>query len=124
MLSSMAQAPRQPLVYVPHGWSPWPFVRIGIGSEAQQADQAHNLRHLSTLPKAAPRALLVISAHWEEKLPTVMTSKAPPMLYDYYGFQPESYQLSWPAPGEPTVAARVRELLGAAGFASGVNAER
>ena len=38
------------------------------------------------------------------------------MLYDYYGFPPESYQITWPAPGEPALAARVRELLGAAGL--------
>ncbi len=124
MLADMAQAPRQPLVYVPHGGGPWPFVRVGIGSEAEQADLAHYLRHVSTLPKAAPRALLVVSAHWEEKVPTVMSSKAPPMLYDYHGFPSESYQLSWPAPGEPAVAARVRELLGIAGFATGEDAER
>ena len=46
------------------------------------------------------------------------------MLYDYYGFPPESYELTWPAPGEPELAARVAELLGGAGFASAENATR
>jgi aromatic ring-opening dioxygenase catalytic subunit (LigB family) len=46
------------------------------------------------------------------------------MLYDYYGFPPSTYQVSWPAPGEPTLAARVRGLLGAARIDSAENASR
>jgi aromatic ring-opening dioxygenase catalytic subunit (LigB family) len=46
------------------------------------------------------------------------------MLYDYYGFPPESYQITWPAPGSPALAARVRSLLGAAGFQTAANPER
>lgn len=46
------------------------------------------------------------------------------MLYDYYGFPPESYRITWPAPGEPALAARVVDLLQAAGIAAGTNAER
>ena len=53
-----------------------------------------------------------------------MTAARPPMLYDYYGFPPESYQITWPAPGEPALAARVRALLGAAGIDSAEDARR
>jgi len=53
-----------------------------------------------------------------------MTAAHPPMLYDYYGFPPESYEITWPAPGAPELAARVRELLNTAGITSGVDAER
>jgi aromatic ring-opening dioxygenase catalytic subunit (LigB family) len=53
-----------------------------------------------------------------------MSSPHPPMLYDYYGFPPESYQITWPAPGDPRLAARVRELLGQAGFATAEDRER
>jgi aromatic ring-opening dioxygenase catalytic subunit (LigB family) len=76
------------------------------------------LRALPELTKTPPKALLVISAHWEEASPTVMTAARPALLYDYYGFPPESYQLTWPAPGSPELAARVRTLLAAAGFES------
>jgi aromatic ring-opening dioxygenase catalytic subunit (LigB family) len=61
-------------------------------------------------------ALLVISAHWEARLPTVMTSPSPPMYYDYGGFPPEAYAIQWPAPGDPELAARVQALLRDAGF--------
>ena len=46
------------------------------------------------------------------------------MLYDYYGFPPESYTITWPAPGAPTLASRVRELLDGAGIANDADAER
>jgi aromatic ring-opening dioxygenase catalytic subunit (LigB family) len=67
---------------------------------------------------------LVISAHWEEKVPTVMTSPNPPMFYDYYGFPPDSYTIQWPAPGDPILAGRVEELLAQAGFDTKENPER
>jgi aromatic ring-opening dioxygenase catalytic subunit (LigB family) len=53
-----------------------------------------------------------------------MNGEKPPLLFDYYGFPPESYQLTWPAPGAPALAQRVRELLGAAGIESDANGER
>lgn len=115
---------RLPVVYLPHGGGPWPFVELRIGSKAEQAELASYLRGLGAVPKSAPRAVLVISAHWEEALPTVMSGAHPPMLYDYYGFPPESYEITWPAPGEPALAARVRDLLRAAGIESAENTER
>ena len=53
-----------------------------------------------------------------------MSGAQPPLLFDYYGFPPESYELSWPAPGAPELGARVRQLLGGAGIETGSNAER
>jgi aromatic ring-opening dioxygenase catalytic subunit (LigB family) len=117
-------AGRLPVVFLPHGGGPWPFVETRIGSKAEQAELATYLRSVAAVPSTAPKAVLVISAHWEEAVPTVMTSAAPPLLFDYYGFPPESYQLTWPAPGEPSLARRVRELLGGAGFESAENGER
>ena len=71
-----------------------------------------------------PRALLVVSAHWEEEVPTLMTAERPGMLYDYYGFPPDAYTITWPAPGDPGLAARVGELLEAAGFPSAADPDR
>jgi aromatic ring-opening dioxygenase catalytic subunit (LigB family) len=115
---------RLPVVFLPHGGGPWPFVDLGIGSKAEQAELATYLRSIAALPKAPPKAVLVVSAHWEEPVPTVMSGLNPPLLYDYYGFPPESYEITWPAPGEPALAARVRELLSSAGIESAENAQR
>jgi aromatic ring-opening dioxygenase catalytic subunit (LigB family) len=114
---------KMPVVFLPHGGGPWPFVEMGLDRRELDSLAAY-LRTVSSLPKSPPKALLVISAHWEEAVPTVSTSAQPPMLYDYYGFPPASYQLTWPAPGEPRLAARVRELLSGAGFETAENATR
>jgi aromatic ring-opening dioxygenase catalytic subunit (LigB family) len=108
---------RTPAIYLPHGGGPWPWIDLGgFGDPAEYERLAVYLRALS--PSPAPRAVLCVSAHWEERVPTVMTAAAPPMFYDYYGFPPESYTITWPAPGAPELAARVRALLSAGGIES------
>jgi aromatic ring-opening dioxygenase catalytic subunit (LigB family) len=82
------------------------------------------LRDVAKLPKEPPKAILMISAHWEEKVPTVMTAAKPPILYDYYGFPPASYAITWPAPGAPELAKRVRDLLEGAGIATAEDGAR
>lgn len=115
----------QPVVYLPHGGGPWPFMDASaFGPESMYDGMRAYLEQLSQLPPEPPRALLVISAHWEEPQPTVMTSAQPPMLYDYYGFPPQTYTLKWPAPGAPDVAHEVMELLEEAGIGSAAAGER
>jgi aromatic ring-opening dioxygenase catalytic subunit (LigB family) len=114
---------RQPVAFIPHGGGPWPFVDVGFPKPDVDA-LVEYLRSVRDLPPEPPKALLVISGHWEEPAPTVMTSAAPPLLYDYYGFPPESYQITWPAPGAPALAERVRELLQAGGFTASGDNER
>jgi aromatic ring-opening dioxygenase catalytic subunit (LigB family) len=104
-----------PVAFVPHGGGPVTHVDLGL-PRAEVDALAGYWRSVRTLPPAPPRALLVISAHWECPAPTVMTSPNPPMLYDYGGMPAEAYRLSWPAPGDPALAAQVRERLVRAGF--------
>lgn len=115
---------RLPVAFLPHGGGPWPFVDVGLGEKSELDALASYLRSVADLPAEAPKAILVVSAHWEEPVPTVMTAPRPPLLYDYYGFPPESYRITWPAPGEPQLAGRVRELLSEAGFETRANEER
>lgn len=107
---------RTPVVFLPHGGGPWPW----MDSDAFGPGAMEPLRaYLEGLPGSVgepPRAILAVSAHWEERVPTVSTAERPPMLYDYGGFPPHTYQITWPAPGDPALAARVRGLLGEAGF--------
>ncbi len=114
---------RMPVAFLPHGGGPWPFVDLGFPKDELAALGSY-LESVALLPKAKPKALLVISAHWEERVPTVTTSPAPPMLYDYYGFPPESYTVKWPAPGQPALAERVQALLGAFGIQSAADPAR
>lgn len=115
---------RMPVVFVPHGGGPWPFADLGLGPKDQENRLRAYLEGLGALPKERPKALLVVSAHWEEPVPTVMTSPKPPMLYDYSGFPPETYTVQWPAPGAPQLAAKVRALLEGAGIPSAEDPRR
>ncbi|MFT4977865.1 MAG: aromatic ring-opening dioxygenase catalytic subunit (LigB family) [Myxococcota bacterium] len=114
---------RMPAAYVPHGGGPWPFVDLGIDASETAPLQAYLSGLGERLPEK-PRALLVVSAHWEEAQPTVMSHPKPPMLYDYYGFPQAAYSIQWPAPGSPQLAGKVAGLLEAAGIESGQDAER
>jgi aromatic ring-opening dioxygenase catalytic subunit (LigB family) len=115
---------RMPVLFIPHGGGPWPFVELSVCTREEVDALAGFLRGLPEELGLAPKALLVVSAHWEERVATVMSSPRPPLLYDYYGFPPEAYEIQWPAPGDPALARRVRELLAAGGFDSAADAER
>ena len=71
-----------------------------------------------------PHAILVVSGHWEEPVPTVSTAEHPPLIFDYYGFPPETYELAWPAPGAPGLARAVTDLLRNAGLPAAQNPAR
>ncbi len=107
---------RQPAIYIPHGGGPWPFVELPFIPPGSMAPLERYLRALMTSLPRKPQAVLVVSAHWEEAVPTLMTSPRPPMLYDYYGFPQAAYELQWPAPGAVFLAERANALLQQAGF--------
>jgi aromatic ring-opening dioxygenase catalytic subunit (LigB family) len=113
-----------PVVYLPHGGGPWPFVALPMVDRNEVDALAEFLRTLPSRLPERPKALLVISAHWEQPVATVMSAAHPPMLYDYYGFPPESYAITWPAPGDPELAERVRSRLSADGFETAADLER
>ncbi len=77
----------------------------------------------ATLPER-PRALLLVSAHWLEPSCQVTGGAQPPLIYDYQGFPPHTYQLQYPAPGNPALAQRVAGLLEAAGIPAHMALER
>ena len=76
-----------------------------------------------TLPEK-PKALLVVSGHWEEAAFTASTAAAPELIFDYSGFPEHTYRLTWPAPGDPALAGRVAAMLKTAGLPSALNAHR
>jgi aromatic ring-opening dioxygenase catalytic subunit (LigB family) len=116
---------RMPALYLPHGGGPWPFVKLGAFVQPQEVRLLGDyLRGLAATFPRRPTAMVVASAHWETKVPTVMTATSPSIYYDYYGFPPESYEITWPAPGNPGLARRVRELLERAGFESAEDGDR
>jgi 4,5-DOPA dioxygenase extradiol len=62
-----------------------------------------------------PKAILVISAHWETTQPTVNVVEANATIHDFYGFPAALYEIRYPAPGSRALAERVADLLGEGG---------
>ncbi|HEY1942276.1 MAG TPA: class III extradiol ring-cleavage dioxygenase [Roseiarcus sp.] len=116
---------RQPTFFLPHGGGPcfWIEFPPPFGPHAWDRLRDFLAGLVRALPEP-PKAFVVVTAHWEEPQITVSTSPGPSMLYDYYGFPAHTYELKYPAPGAPQLAAEVERLLGAAGIAVGENAER
>lgn len=111
--------PKQaPVLYLPHGGGPLPLLNDPNHHTLTQfiTGLGHKL--------ATPAAILVISAHWETSQPALTATDSPALLFDYSGFPPESYQLSYPAPGAPQLAAQIAEKLQQAGFNSQLNTSR
>ena len=93
------------IVYLSHGGGPLPI--LGDASHEAMVD------FMVGLPSRlrTPQAILVISAHWEERAPTLIGSESPRMFYDYYGFPSQAYEITYPAPGSPELANEIAGLL-------------
>jgi 4,5-DOPA dioxygenase extradiol len=74
------------------------------------------LRELPDILPARPRAILMVSAHWERRRPTVNAPPRNDTIHDFSGFPPELYKLAYPAPPSAALAQRVGELLAAGGL--------
>lgn len=111
-----------PTFFISHGGGPWPWMKQELSS--RYAALAAALSELPRLVTSVPRAVLMVSAHWEEAEFTVMTHPKPPMIYDYGGFPDYTYHIQYPAPGAPPVAQRVSALLEAASIPVRVDPNR
>lgn len=106
------------ILYIPHGGGPLPL--LGDGGHHAMVRFLEGVRR----ELVRPRAILVVSAHWEEPVATVTSGAHPQLIYDYSGFPPESYEIEYPAAGDPRLAARILEALDAHGIDARADGER
>ncbi|NRR33806.1 dioxygenase [Oxalobacteraceae bacterium] len=111
-----------PTYFLSHGGGPWPFMKDQVGSSYDRLEAS--LRAMPGELPSTPKAVLVITAHWEGEQFLLSSGAQPPMIYDYSGFPPHTYQVQYPAPGSPQLAEQVRGLLEAAGHPARLDAER
>ncbi len=115
---------RLPTLFIPHGGGPCFFMDPPADDPHLWDGLAAYLRGIDGSLGVRPKAVLVISGHWENPLPTLNVAVKPGLLFDYYGFPEHTYRLKYPAAGAPELAERVRRLLEAAGFQSDVESKR
>ena len=121
-MHSAPAATRMPVLFIPHGGGPCFFMEWNP-PDLWTPMAEYLKRIVATLPRR-PRAILLISAHWEERHFTVGSAPAPELIFDYYGFPAHTYELTWPAPGAPDLAHRAQHLLAAAGLPTGDDPRR
>lgn len=93
------------VLFLSHGGGPMPLL-----GDPGHTEMVNCLQEIAgQLPR--PEAIVVVSAHWEEAVATVTTSAQPDLIYDYYGFPDAAYSVTYPCPGEPTLAAEVLAAL-------------
>lgn len=112
----------QPSLFIPHGGGPCFFMPDPDGVWTGMEQYLRTL--VDRLPER-PRALLIISGHWETRGGFGFTGhERPGLIYDYYNFPPHTYELTYPVPGAPWLAERAAELLRSAGLPAGIDPER
>jgi 4,5-DOPA dioxygenase extradiol len=102
---------RLPSLFISHG-SPMHALHPGAAGEAWAA-LGRRLPH--------PKAILISSAHWETNVPMLTGSARPETIHDFYNFPEPLYRLRYPAPGEPQVAQRAKDLLERAGLTAAID---
>ncbi|NDG84704.1 MAG: dioxygenase [Proteobacteria bacterium] len=114
-----------PAYFISHGGGPCFFMDWSpMGPKDTWVKMEAWLRGFrSTLP-AMPRALVVLSAHWEESEVTIQKVEAPALIYDYYGFPKHTYSLQYPAKGDARVSDRVKALLDLAAIPNRIDPDR
>jgi len=115
-------AARMPTFFIPHGAGPcffmdWDPPHAWDGTAAW-------LRGIPASLPAPPQAIVLVTAHWLAPGPSMTSAANPGLLFDYHGFPASTYELRYPAPGAPALAARAHDLLSRAGFASVLDASR
>lgn len=115
---------QQPTLYIPHGGGPCFFMDWTFGPADTWDKMADWLGSLGNTLANTPRAIVVISAHWETAEFSVTTNPQPELIFDYYGFPAHTYQLQYPVLGDPGLAAQVADLLESSGISCRQDPER
>jgi len=97
----MSSTARMPVAFFGHG-SPMNTLQSNRHTEAWRALGG-------SLPR--PRAILAVSAHWYIEGTAVTAMTQPQTIHDFFGFPQALFDVQYPAPGDPALAARVRDLL-------------
>ena len=115
---------RLPTYFMAHGAGPCFFMEWTHGPRDTWERLGAWLRNLSSDLRERPKAIVVVSAHWEAAPIRINGLHRDGLLYDYNGFPAHTYALEYPAPGSSVVAERIQQLLAQHGIDSLIDDER
>jgi aromatic ring-opening dioxygenase catalytic subunit (LigB family) len=116
------QMVRLPTFFIPHGGGPCFF--MDWHPKGAWDEMAQYLKSFANDIRDDIKAIIVISAHWEEDIIKVTGNSNPELIYDYHGFPPHTYDLKWPAKGNKVLANQISSILNAGGIACAVDEDR
>ncbi len=111
-----------PTYFISHGGGPWPYMTGEFRHNFDQLEKS--LVDMRGELGEKPKAILVVSGHWETRGLAISSGVQPGMVYDYYGFPDYLYHIAYKAPGSPELANRVRQLLSAGGMEAALDPTR
>ncbi|MET1114557.1 MAG: class III extradiol ring-cleavage dioxygenase [Comamonas sp.] len=120
--ASPAASALQPVLFVPHGAGPCFFMDWSPADT--WSGMAQFLQGVAATLAARPRAIVLVSGHWQTPGFSVTAGAQPGLIYDYSGFPPHTYQLDYPAPGDPALAGQIVQRIAQAGLDSRLDAAR
>jgi 4,5-DOPA dioxygenase extradiol len=106
------------IMYIAHGGGPMPLL-----GDPDHREMIDTLKVMAN-KVGKPSAILVISAHWETKVPTITAAKKPELIYDYGGFPAEAYEIKYPCLGQPQLALDIYNSLVSAGIEAALDHDR
>ncbi|KAI8916017.1 Extradiol ring-cleavage dioxygenase, class III enzyme, subunit B [Gorgonomyces haynaldii] len=108
-----------PSIFVPHGGGPMPVL-----GHPSHTDLIQFMKTKARSWLGNPKAVVLVTAHWETDQVAISSADKHPLLYDYYNFPPEAYKITYQAPGSSSVAQKVRDLLQKSGIESSFDSKR
>lgn len=115
---------RAAVIALSHGGGPMPVLGDPTHSHVANSLRSRVPDILGLNTPGRPRAIVVVTAHWTERVPHVSCASQPRLLFDYSGFPPESYKLKYDAPGSPKVARQVASAMKSEGLEPQLDSER
>ncbi|KAF2740802.1 extradiol ring-cleavage dioxygenase [Polyplosphaeria fusca] len=113
-----------PVIALSHGGGPMPILGDPRSANITASLKTKVPKILKLGTDEEPKAIVLVTAHWSTKVPTVSSAAKHELYYDYYGFPPEAYDLKYDAPGSPEVADMIEKALKDEGLESKKDSRR
>lgn len=109
-----------PSLFINHGGGPYPV--MGQHENLEIAESLKSVKNYVDLKQL--KAIIVVTAHWEEDIVSISSAAHHDLLYDYNNFPPETYKYKYNAPGDPELAKEIHKALTAEGIRSKLDDKR